>query len=146
MENDSVFSKKESKGKLKISLSAASGALPIAGAAVQIKKIDGDGTRTLLYLLKTDSSGKTQTVALAAPSAALSASPAQIGKSYTVYEVEIFKEEYYPMIAQNVAVFPGVTSLQPFTLQPVTVQDKLNGDGNRPIIIRDLEPNELEGS
>ena len=50
------------------------------------------------------------------------------------------------MIAQNVAVFPGVTSLQPFTLQPVTVQDKLNGDGNRPIIIRDLEPNELEGS
>ena len=46
MENDSVFSKKESEGKLKISLSAASGALPIADAAVQIKKIDGDGTPT----------------------------------------------------------------------------------------------------
>ena len=113
---------------------------------MQIKKIGDDGTRTLLYLLKTDSSGETQTVALAAPSAALSATPAQIGKSYTVYEVEIYKEGYYPIIAQNVAVFPGVTSLQPFTLQPVTEQDKLNGEGSRPIIIRDLEPNELEGS
>lgn len=146
MENDSVFSENESEGKLKISLSAASGALPIADAAVQIRKIDGDETRTLLYLLKTDSSGETQTVDLAAPSAALSASPAQIEKSYAAYEVEIFKEGYYPMIAQNVAVFPGVTSLQSFALQPVTEQDKLNGEGNRPIIIRDLEPNELEGS
>ncbi len=146
MENDSVFSENESEGKLKIYLSAASGALPIADATVQIRNIDGDGTRTLLYLLKTNSSGETQTVDLAAPSAALSASPAQIEKSYTVYEVEIFKEGYYPMIAQNVAVFPGVTSLQPFTLQPVTEQDKLNGAGSRPIIIRDLEPNELEGS
>ena len=146
MEQNSAASDSQSTGKLKISLSAASGALPIANAAVQIKAIHKDGERALLYLLKTDSSGETEPVPLPAPSAALSATPEQIKDSYAVYEVEIFKEGYYPMIAQNVAVFPGITSLQPFSLQPVSEADRLNAGAERPIVIRDLEPNELEGS
>ena len=136
----------ENTGTLKVFVTTAHQSLPIQGATVEISDITPDGERELLYVLTTNESGETQPINLPAPVASLSQLPGEIGKSYALYNIRIDKDGYYPVIARNVAVFPGITSIQPFSMIPVSDEDFYTGQKDRPIVFRDFEPNELEGS
>lgn len=103
-------------GFLRVKVSTAREALPIEGALVRISA----GTETengALYSLRTNSSGYTDTVRLAAPPAYLSTSPGNT-KPFSTYNIEIVKDGYNSVLNMNVPIFDGIVSLLPVSLVP----------------------------
>ncbi len=112
-------------GYIKVSVTSGGGAYPVQGAIVLIKSGDGEGS--VIYSLRTDSSGQTVTVPLAAKEGALSESPGNEAP-YTVYSVEIIKDGYYKSLINEVTVFDGVTATLPVNLVPAGYGDRPYGD------------------
>lgn len=109
-------SKETSTGYLLVRVSTAQGAIPLENAAVNIRG-GAAADSGILYSLRTDRDGKTQTVALPTPSLSLSDSP-QNETPYAVYHVDVFREGYLPLFFHNVPVFPSVISIQPAVMVP----------------------------
>ncbi len=107
-------------GYLKVSVTSGGGAYPVPGAIVLIKRGE-DGGR-ILYSLRTDESGQTLTVPLAAKDEELSESPGN-DMPYTVYSVEIIKDGYYKSLVNEVQAFDGVSATLPVNLVPLGYGD-----------------------
>ena len=112
-------------GYLKVSVTSGGGAYPVPGAIVLIKNSEGEGK--VIYSLRTDGSGQTATVPLAAKEGVLSSSPGN-GTPYTVYSVEIIKDGYYKSFVNEVRTFEGVSATLPVNLVPLGYGDFPYGD------------------
>lgn len=112
IDNDSV-------GYLTVRVSTASGAIPLGGAAVNIRGGDIDDT-SVIYSLTTSADGLTPTVALAAPPRENSQSPSIEAPAYAVYNIDVFANGYSPAFFHNVPIFSGINSVQPVILLPLT--------------------------
>ena len=102
-------------GYLVVKVSTARGAIPLEGAAVNIR---GEGENSaILYSLTTNSDGATERVSLPAPSRLSSEVPGN-AKPYATYSIDVFKEGYLPLSFQGVPVFSSILSVQPAVMIP----------------------------
>ncbi len=115
MENTSQFRKVQapvsSEGYLSLRIGTAGGALPVVGADVRIAGTDPEN-RGVLYLLTSDQSGRIQSIALPAPPKSLSQTPENAAKSYSTYDITVFKEGFYTQRVLRLPIFPTITSTQ----------------------------------
>lgn len=95
------------------------GALPVEEAVVRIKGAD-ETNRTVVYSLVTDLDGVSETVTLPAPPKALSESPDTVGIPYSLYDVEVYADGYYPKRIYGVTVFSGVKTLIELNMIPTS--------------------------
>lgn len=112
LQNDKNF------GLLIVQASAASGAVPIAGARAVIRAEDGEGNIRTLGILTTDVSGLTEPLAIATPPLSESLSPGG-KKPYSEITAEVTADGYYSAVNQNIPIYPGITSIQPVSLIPL---------------------------
>ena len=114
----------EEKGFLRILVTEANGALPVRGAVVTVTDY-GNGSpeeagreNDVLYLLRTDADGETETVTLDTPPASESRMPGSDAPG-GLYGVTVYSPGYYRVEAVGVPVFAGVVSLQRIDLVPI---------------------------
>lgn len=117
-------------GYLTVSVSTAKGSLPIEGALVRVYT-GGDSELTLIKTLTTDSSGRTETVALPAPPFALSQRPGNGEAVFSQYIIETDYPGYYSVQNINAPVYSGITSIQNVALVPVSAADNIPYDDIR---------------
>ena len=104
------------QGFLQARVFAAREALPIAGATVTVSR-RRDGGETLLAAGVTDESGLSPVFTLPAPPRADSEKPG-IYHPYAEYILRVSAPGYVSATYEPVAVFSGVTSIQPAELVP----------------------------
>ncbi len=102
-------------GYLKIRAVSAGGAFPVSGA---VAIITDEESGNILYSLRTDISGLTETVALPAPPKGLSQTPGAAVPPYSTYTVQVTKDGYFGIESYTVPVFEGITSIQRADLIP----------------------------
>lgn len=118
-------------GYIRVRVTNSGGEFPIEGATVTITDYNAEDA-PLLYSLRTDSSGLTRPVTVAALPASESQTPG-MEYPYTLYNIRATKENYYPAESIGVPVFEGIVSLQQFRLQPLSESDLTKGGGDRVI-------------
>ena len=109
----------ESIGFLIVEARTANGALPVEGAQVYVYPLSEDGKNDAVYSLRTNSSGRTERVALEAKGKALSLSPGN-ASPFMSYNVSLRAPGFYSSDKSNVPIFEGVTSILPFNLVPLS--------------------------
>ena len=107
------------RGYLRVIVRKARETLPIEGAFVQIYGGKAGEGSDLLYSLRTDTDGITDTVELTAPPAALSMKPGDPAP-YGVYNITVQKDGYGTVENVGVPIFDGVVSTQPVQLIPLS--------------------------
>lgn len=103
-------------GRIFVRVSTAGIALPVAGADIRIRGAE-EGNRNIILLLTTDRSGLGEQVSVPTPPASISMTPGSV-KGFADYDIEVFKNGFYPVLLRNVPVFSGITSIQPVELIP----------------------------
>ncbi len=104
------------KGYLRVKVSTARGAVPIAGARVALRGTTPE-TSGIIALLTTDSGGLTEDLALDAPDPAISEAPGT-EKPFAEYDLEISAEGYGTQFYYGIPIFATVTSIQEAELVP----------------------------
>lgn len=127
----------DASGSISVQVTMANGAVPISGAKVTISDANGNVTESGI----TDQSGKIKWIKLPAPSLEYSQEPGLTVPYYT-YNIRIEKPGFYTEEFLNVAVFPGIESIQGASLEPLDA-DALEGD--RVITVTESGP-QISGS
>lgn len=112
----------EDFGTMRIRTYTASGALPVDGALVKIYGT-GDYNKDTVYSLLTDEDGITRGISLPAPPKLYSSSPGAKESPYSVYNVEITKNGFYPKRIDNVPIFNGISAILPIEMIPLSYAD-----------------------
>ncbi|MCI8387348.1 MAG: hypothetical protein HFE63_02635 [Clostridiales bacterium] len=128
---------KQNIGYLVVNVVTARGAIPLQGAAVTVLDSEAEGV-PVVSVVHTDSSGKTERIALSAPDRSLSTSPGS-GHPFATYMIKINKEGYYPVTNSGIPIFEGITSIQPVEMLPLAEYDS---DSVYPRVGLDIEENE----
>ncbi len=102
-------------GQLKVFLVASNGALPVSRAKVEIFTINEE-KKELLFRLFSNYDGEVEAVTLETPAAANSLSPTE--QAYAIYYIDITHPDYQTVQDAAVQIFPGVTTLFDYNLQP----------------------------
>ena len=123
------------QGKLLFQISTASGAIPLEGAEVTVRKSRSasDGTRgDVVAVLYSNRDGKTEILPLAAPARGFSLEPAKDGAPvpYALYDADVYLPEYFSQFYIRIPVFDGITSIQRASLIPLP--ENGYADGIRP--------------
>ncbi len=113
-------------GYLKIRATSALGALPVEGALVRISEYTEDGNGVVLFSLRTNEGGLTETVALGAPPAVESMMPGA-ARPYSIYNVNVTKDGYYPVESVAVPIFDRIVAVQPINMIPITEEERIAG-------------------
>ncbi len=121
------------EGSLRVRVSTAGEAFPLAGAIVKITGEDPEN-QGLIFVLTSDIDGITETVSLPTPSADLSLSPGG-EKPFASYRIEVTLGGYYRQIFQNVPVFSGILSVQKSTLIPFPLYNPGKNPPSRPPVV-----------
>lgn len=116
------MSENKTFGKLLVRVSTASGAIPVESATVVIQGKEDNNSNILLSLL-TDISGQTKIIELPAPARDLSGAPSPISKPYSTYNIDVYKNGYYPQHYNGVPIFEGVTAVQNARIIPISEFD-----------------------
>ena len=124
---------KENYGNIRVRAYTAAGALPTDGVLVKIYGIDEIGG-DVMYSVLTDEDGITKEISLPAPPRAYSAAPGANQSPYSVYNVELVKDGFYPKRIDNVPIFNGINAVLPIEMIPliygkdgeIIPQDNLN--------------------
>ncbi len=103
-------------GYIAVNVRTANGALPVEKAIVTIKDADGE----LLAVFFTDRNGNTPKLKVLAPPLENSESPGQNGPPYYSYNIDTDKEGYISVRNIGAPVYPGITSIQPVELIPLS--------------------------
>ncbi|MBO5906529.1 MAG: hypothetical protein J6Q85_00050 [Clostridia bacterium] len=93
------------------------GALPVEGATVRILGAE-EANRGVAYSLITDVDGLTPSVRLPAPSKEYSMAPDPKEAPYSLYDLEISADGYFPKRIYGVMIFAGISSLQEINMIP----------------------------
>lgn len=102
-------------GTLVVQVTSAKGAIPVEHAEVQILQNDG----TFISALYTDQSGYTAPTRLSAPKASLSQTSDGAAAPYAMYQIRVSASGYTSHSHRDIAVFDGISSIQPVSLRPV---------------------------
>ena len=106
-------------GKLIVQTTSARNAVPVSDATVVVRKLNEDGTSQLLTVMNTDADGLTEPYESETHSPEQSLSPGG-AMPYTDITIEISADGYYGIVNTHVPIYPGITSLQPAWLIPVS--------------------------
>lgn len=106
-------------GFIAVNVTTATGSFPVIGAEVMISRLTADGD-TVLFRYLTDESGQIPLSSLPAEELSNSLSSTSAGPDYSLYNVTVTSEGYYPLVSLNVPVFSGIVSRQPMVLIPLT--------------------------
>lgn len=113
------------KGSLIVKASTASGAIPLENVTVLIQGVDADNSDTLISLV-TDRDGITPRVELSAPPTGLSSLPSPPSRPYFLYNIDVYKQGYYPQHYNGVPIFENITAIQNALLVPISEADAQN--------------------
>ena len=112
------------QGKLVFRISTASGAIPLEGAQVTLRKFrsasDGNSGE-VVAVLYSGPDGKTEIVTLPAPSRSFSLEPARDGAPvpYALYDADVNLDSFFSQSYIRIPVFDGITSIQNASLVPL---------------------------
>lgn len=123
-------------GFLKVRVTRAGGTLPVEGAVVTISDYGSEMSEDdeVLYSLRTDRGGLTETVSLPAPAFTDSTRPGN-AQPFALYNVMVKYGGFYPVELVGVPVFGGVVAVQPVDLMPLSEADRIAGaEGDRVMI------------
>ena len=109
-------------GHLIVKVSTASGAIPIENASVRVRGV-GEENKSVLISLLTDRNGLTPRISLPAPERELSEAPNPSSKPYSSYNIDVYKDGYYPQHYSGVPIFEGVTAVQNARIIPISEFD-----------------------
>lgn len=109
----------EQTGFIAVNVTTATGSFPVPGAEVIISQITAGGD-TVIYRYLTDESGQVPLSSLPTAEISNSLSSTSPGPDYTLYNVTVTSQGYYPLVSLNIPVFTGITSRQPMVLIPLT--------------------------
>ncbi|MBR4255756.1 MAG: hypothetical protein IKQ18_01230 [Clostridia bacterium] len=115
----------EQSGFILVSAVTATGSYPLEGAEVMISELTDKGD-TVIYRYITDESGQTPLSELGAPDVENSLSPDSGKRGFSLYNVTVRSDGFYPLSSLDVPVFPGIVSRQQMILSPYT-QSGVNG-------------------
>ena len=127
-----------SYGYLIVKVSTASDAIPIENASVIVQGKDEDNQNILLSLL-TDRDGLTTKIMLPTRPRELSEAPSPPSKPYSVYNIDVYKEGYYPQHYNGVPIFQNVTAIQNAHIVPTSEFDAQNPYTNQGEIFDEYE-------
>lgn len=116
------MSEERSQGFLIVKVSTASGAIPIEDVTVVLQGNEPENSDVLISLI-TDRDGLTRKVALPAPARALSGAPDPASKPYSSYNIDVYKEGYYPQHYNRIPIFDGIVSVQNAAIIPLSEFD-----------------------
>ena len=116
------MNEQNAKGYIIVKVSTASGAIPIEGATVIVQGKDQENKDILISLI-TDRSGVTEKIELPTVPRSLSETPSLGQKPYTTYNLDVFKEGYYPQHYTGVPVFEGIVAVQNASIVPISSFD-----------------------
>ncbi len=111
-------------GYLKVEVTAADSGFPVEGATVYIRNSGSDQN---LFVLSTNSSGRTSVVELFAPSKELSLDPDNKQQPYSAYDVVVEYEKYFTFEVLATQVFEGITAILPVNLPPLPINMSRQG-------------------
>lgn len=103
-------------GQLQINVTSARNAFPITDATISISYTGANGT--ILEQVRTNSSGQTEVLDLAAPPLEYSLNPNNEIRPYSVYTLDITAPGFEPVSIAGTEILPDVTALQNVTLNP----------------------------
>lgn len=124
-EREVIFLPNE-RGYARIFVTEANGAIPVEGAFVTVT--DYGAENDVLYTLRTDEGGLTETVSLRVPDAGASLNPGSVAPA-GYYGVTVRRAGYYPVEAVSVPVFSGVLAVLPVDLVPLSEEDSMGESG-----------------
>ena len=93
--------------------------LPLANVPVTFTQIQPDGSRKLLAVRLTNSSGMTAPLPVETPDASESLSPGLMAKPYAIVDISVEYPGYGGILAEGVQIFPGVETIQALQLVPL---------------------------
>ena len=125
-------------GTLLVRVSTAGGFLPVEGADVRLVGA-AEENRSIRYLLTTDRSGLAERISLPTPPKELSLSPGNAA-GFSRYNLEVFKQGYYPVRYEDVPLFPGVNSVQTVELIPLPLYRPEQYPPREELIFTEREP------
>ena len=125
-------------GTLLVRVSTAGIFLPVEGADVRVSGAD-EGNRSIQYLLTTDRSGLAERIPLPTPAVSLSLSPGGVA-GFSDYNIEVFKQGFYPVTFLNVPLFPGITSIQTVELIPLPLYEPERYPPSEELTFTEREP------
>lgn len=109
----------EALGYLRVKVSYGTDAFPVEGAVVLISPEKNSGEENgVVYSLRTDLSGLTESVALETESKDLTEIPGG-ARPYKTYSVLVDKGGFYPVNISGVSIFEGISATLPVNLVPV---------------------------
>lgn len=126
------------EGYIVVQVSTANEAIPLANANVMVTEETEKG-ESLIRLLKTDRSGKTEVIAVPAPPAANSRSFEGVNR-FSKYNIRVDYPGYYTVENVNVPVFSGQKSIQSVSMIPLGE----NEERGKVITVTEEEPFENE--
>lgn len=127
------------QGKLVFQITTASGAIPLEGAEIILRKFrsasDANGGE-VVAVLYSGGDGKTETLTLPAPARSLSLEPARDGAPvpYALYDADVNLDGFFGQSYIRIPVFDGITSIQRASLVPLPengYSDGLRPDGDK---------------
>ena len=111
----------ESVGYLVVHVTTARGAIPLEGAAVNIRSnedIDTTPRADILYATTTNRDGNTERIPLAAPPREATMKPSEV-PPFSTYHLEVRREGYGMQSFIALPIFSGITAVQPVDLIPL---------------------------
>lgn len=112
--------------------------LPIRDVPVTFTQIQPDGSRKLLGIRLTNSSGMTLPLAVDTPDVSSSLTPGSTVKPFALVDIAVAHPGYGSVLAEGVQVFPDVVTVQNLQLTPLPV---LPGTSSGNTIINESEQN-----
>jgi len=102
--------------------------LPLRGVPVTFTQTLPDGSRQLLAIRTTDSSGLTEPLSVQTPDAADSLSPGSVLRPYATVDISAAAPGYGSLLAEGVQIFPGVETIQGLQLFPRSQLSRTAGE------------------
>ncbi len=124
-------------GFLRVRVTEAGGSLPVQGAVVQIFEYPDETTSEngdVIYSLRTNENGLAPIVSLPAPAAGESMTPGA-ARPYSVYNISVTYDGYYPVEGIGIPIFDRITAIQPIDMVPLTEEDRIAGADNGRVMI-----------
>lgn len=131
------MNQQDNYGFLLVRASSAFGSVPIPGATVSVRTVNGDET-TLYTVMTTNEDGETEAVRIPAPPADISLEPGN-ATPYSLVNLEIFADGFYSVGIQNMPIFSGITSTQSVNMIPLPESYKYSKYPGANIIISESE-------
>lgn len=98
--------------------------LPIFNAPVSFTQVEQDGTRTLLAIRQTNTSGLTSPVYVPTPEPSSSQSPGGLQTPYATVDIQTSVPGYNRISVSGVQIFPDIETIQDFQLRPVPISER----------------------